>query len=44
MVDVQNRFFSVDHSKAAFGEAVRQKKAKSTLIEKKLSPKRAKRK
>ena len=28
MVDVQNRFFSVDHSKAAFGEAVQQKKSK----------------
>ena len=26
--------FSVDHSIAAFGEAVQQKKAKSTLIEK----------
>ena len=28
MVDVQNRFFAVDHSKAAFGEAVQQKKSK----------------
>ena len=28
------KFFSVDHSIAAFGEAVRQKKAKPILIEK----------
>ena len=37
--------FSVDHSITAFGKAVRQKKAKSTLIEKKkLSPRRTKKK
>ena len=36
MVDVQNRFFSVDHSKAAFGEAVQQKKKQNLHLLKKI--------